>query len=1176
MSGSYPDYANVITNAYFDQGVANTLLLDTLASYNDFINVKVPEIIEGFNPIVVRSNYVPEVFVYQLTHYITVTNPRMQPPSYLNRAGVTMHMTPDCARTRGFTYASMLVVDIKVKVETRNRLTGEIADISEAELCDIELSTIPVMVRSNSCMLMDPNINIAEMAVECKNDHGGYFIVNGSEKVVICQDRIAENTIMVFKDSKGAAHDYYAEVRSVSTLTCAPPKMTSMIYKSKGDGVIMVTNIHYIRCTTVPLFVLFRAIGIISDSDIVDMITIGLSSELKDKVMQMLIGTIHHPGSIRDQICARHFLKQHLSTTNQPKDIFNSDTHLDAYLSRILVHDFLPHVGEDFRAKGMFLGMMARNLLLTVLGVTPIADRDSYVVKRVETAGALLANLFRQNYGKMIKDSKTYVEKSVKNLAKKSLHEQQICINRFSVRRMFKFKTLDSGIRYALATGTWGSNVANRKARLGVSQLLNRLNYPSLISHFRRVSTPIEKSGKVTKPRQLHCTQYGVICASESPEGATIGLLKNLAMSATITNKTDLTRVTQILEKAGMKLDPVYTDAFCVMVLVNSKPMGFTRDPVKYVTTLRTLKTNGIIHPASSISWCVPEGEIRICSDAGRIVRPLIRIVDGKPAITSELINAVSSGKISWDHLICPAKYPIMRGYSAVVELLDVQEVATTCIARTVQDIISAPHSNYRYLEIHPAMVFGIIAANMSFANHNQSPRVTYCSAMVKQALGIFHTNYMSRYDTAAHVMTYPQRQLVQSRFTDLVKTNSMPYGSNVVVAFAVFTGYNQEDSLILNKSSVERGMFHSEVYKTVYDALDATSPGSVGYETYGSDHLMDSQKTIVGDIKLDSNGLPIKDSFVHTNDVIIGKRMVITAAGGETTYKDTSVRVKHNEEGFVDRVAANDKYFTNENHDGQPFCMVRIRNHREATNGDKHAYCAQKGTNGAMKSHCDMPHTASGLVPDVIANPNALPSRMTMGMLLEMMYGRHCAIVGKTGDSTPFSSGITMGEISRGLKANGRNPLCEEVMYCPTTGRQFKGTVFTGIAYYQKLKHMVADKVHSRGLTGPTMTLTRQSVSGRAKLGATRCGNMETASLTGMGTCGFLKERMMEAADDYVVYVCATCSSAEIKMIHTTSRGICDVCGTHVNIKEIRIPYCAKLLMQELLGIGVASKINV
>jgi len=480
-------------------------------------------------------------------------------------------------------------------------------------------------------------------------------------------------------------------------------------------------------------------------------------------------------------------------------------------------------------------------------------------------------------------------------------------------------------------------------------------------------------------------------------------------------------------------------------------------------------------------------------------------------------------------------------------------------------------------MEIHPALIFGVIASNMSFANHNQSPRITYCSAMMKQALGCYHSKWQSRYDTVAHVLTYPQRPLVQSGFADCIKANDMPIGTNLIVAFGVFTGYNQEDSLVVNKSSVQRGMCHSTIYKTYYDSIDGSVRRDETREEYGTHHLA-CKKSIAygGDSKTTADGFPTKNSYLKCNDILFGKYSVSKDASGEEVYSDTSVRLKHNEEGFVDRVACNDAYFENENCEGNRFSMVKIRNIRELTNGDKMACDAQKGTLGMVLSQEDMPHTAEGLVPDLIANPCALPGRMTLGMVMSMACGRHCTLVGKSIDSTPFTSDITMAEISEALKANGRNPLCEETMYCPSTGRQFKGTIFVGVTHYQKLKHMVADKVHSRGVAGPTLTLTRQSVSGRSKLGATRCGNMETASMTGMGTRFFLKERMMESADNYISFVCSSCGSSEITVMHEEGRDICAVCQSKVNVKETRIPYSAKLLMQEILGMDISSKIEV
>ena len=1169
-----------LIKAYFAQGMEKTILQDNFVSYNDFIDVKISDILTGFNPINIHTDFIQEVGEYRLTHSVNIINPRVQSPTYMDRSGKILMLTPDIARTRNFSYSGMLIVDLDITVISYDK---ELSTKQQYKYClsNVEIGNIPIMVKSNKCILMDPNVEHIEN--DCLYDYGGYFIINGSEKVVINQERISENVVLVFKDTKSTSHKFLAEIRSVNNQLCSPPKLTTITMAAKPNNYgkyMVINNIHYIKCTDIPIFLVFRALGMVSDKEIVECIVQDPNSELGKTMTKSLMGSIHHVGNIHTRDAAKAYLKRYLSKNNHPLELMDSDVYREEYLNRVLTYDFLPHIGNNLHAKAIFLGAMVRQLLLTSYGIRPLDDRDSYVLKRVETTGALMSSLFRQHLGKLVKDFKLHIEKDLKVLEKKALEEQIKCINRFSVRRLIRCKTLDAGMKYALSTGTWGASISAKKTKMGVAQILNRLNYPSTLSHFRRVNTSIEKSGKVTKPRQLHCSQYGIICASESPEGGPIGLLKNLALSSSMTIKSNLNDLVKLLPTLGVNMDLELKNVktFNVIVFVNSCPYGWTNKPQEVLAKLKGLKYTGQIDIRVSIYWDVLNNEIRVCGDAGRLVRPLLRVKDNHLMITKEIIHGLESGEYDWNHLLYPTKFPNIGFTESCIEMVDVQELCHVVIAQNINDIINNDVETpivYTYMEIHPALIFGIIASNMSFANHNQSPRVTYSSAMMKQAIGSYHSKFNDRYDTVAHVLTYPQRPLSQSLFADTIKANQMPYGNNIIIAFAAFTGYNQEDSLIFNKTSVERGMFSSTVYKTYYDAIDSKSTNTSEYEEYGASHLL-NKKMMASDQVINNDGFPTLNSYLKSNDVLFCKRIVRTNPDGEVEYINRSVYLKSNEDGFVDKVAYNNNHFINENSEGNKFGMVKISNHRGVTNGDKMAYGPQKGTVGMVLNQADLPHTENGMVPDCIANPNALPSRMTMGMLMEMMLSRNGSIVGKYGNSTPFSHNMTMGEIAASLAQNGRSPLCEETMYCPTTGKKLPCQIFTGIVYYQKLKHMVADKVHSRGMAGPTMELTRQSVSGRAKLGATRCGIMETASLTGMGTRAFLKERMVDSADNYMMFVCASCSSPEIFSNPEKGSYVCKVCVKATVVKEIRVPYCAKLLMQEMLGAGMATSIEV
>jgi DNA-directed RNA polymerase II subunit RPB2 len=509
------------------------------------------------------------------------------------------------------------------------------------------------------------------------------------------------------------------------------------------------------------------------------------------------------------------------------------------------------------------------------------------------------------------------------------------------------------------------------------------------------------------------------------------------------------------------------------------------------------------------------------------------------------------------------------------VEYIDCKEEETTMIAMTPKDLLpdeAGTVKSYTHCEIHPAMILGVCASIIPFPDHNQSPRNCYQSAMGKQAMGIYVTNFHVRMDTMAHVLYYPQRPLVETNSMKYLHFAELPAGINAIVAIACYTGYNQEDSVIMNKSAVERGLFRSVYFRSYMIAgRDRDNTGESKFEVPLRDECAGMRKTACYE-KLEADGMVAPGTRVSGGDVLVGKTMRITAATDDAAAvsryvkRDKSLFLKPTENGYVDQV------MVTLNEDDAPFVKVRTRTIRRPQIGDKFASRhGQKGTCGMQYRQEDMPFTKEGLSPDIIVNPHAIPSRMTIGHLVECLYGKVGCFRAKISDATPFAD-FHLYDVSNELRAFGYQRYGNEVLYNGFTGRKFNAQIFFGPTFYQRLKHMVDDKIHSRA-RGPVQVLTKQPMEGRSRDGGLRFGEMERDCQIAHGAAHFLRERLFEVSDPSRLHVCDICGLSAVANI---SKNVfkCDRCNNTTRVSQIRIPYACKLLFQELMTMGIAPRL--
>ena len=1494
--GNFIEEPYTIIESYFKGQELQRLVRHQIESYNQFVNYQIQRTIQMFNQVVIRSenDYVEEQDKYLLEILISFENFKLYPPQIHENNGATKMMLPQEAKVRNFTYSSTMTIDLDIQYVIRNTEKMDNPKIINKKLPKINIGKLPIMIKSSICTLTQ-NRHISSLFTgECKMDCGGYFIIKGSEKTVLGQERAAENRVYCFDGKNTTKWQCYAEIKSVPDFKCISPKQTEVLIASKnnGYGFGIFVNIPRIK-NPIELFVLFRAFGVESDKKICEYIILSLKNDKNKELLDYLQASIIDANKYMTKEEALKHITTSVAYTpiNMTKE--QGQKKKREFMMDILSNDIFPHCRTN-EQKLYYLGYMVNCLIQSALGWKPYDDRDSYINKRIELTGTLLNNLFRNYFNKMVKEIQKQVVKEINNGSWRSTEDYENIINMTNVYKIIKSTTIENGISRALATGDFSIKQANT-TKVGVAQVLNRLTYMASLSHLRRINTPLEKSGELIAPRKLHNTTWGFLCPAETPEGQSIGVVKALCYMTHITIPSNSSCLYEYVYPQIISVDDASSEDLSnkAKVFINGCWIGVTEHPLELYNNMKDKKVKGIINIYTSIIFDYKKAEIRICNDGGRMTRPVLRVRDGKVLITQEIIHKLKIGELNWNDLLIPSKLS-----ESIIEYIDPDEQNQSLIAMKSKD--SSLKENlknimkYTHCEIHPSTIFGILASCIPFPDHNQAPRNTYQSAMAKQAVGVYAMNYDKRMDKTSYVLTYPSRPLVDTRLMNFINLNKIPSGTQIHVAIMTHTGYNQEDSVLINKGSIDRGLFSATIYHTEKDEdnniirdeiirckPDASKTKGIKFGNYE---------------KLNSDGFMEENTLVENRDVIIAKIIPIKENRNDHTkiikYEDQSIVYSTHEETYID------KNYTGRNGDGYNFGKVRLRTHRIPTYGDKfcvkptqqvltnkgwiniididinkhkvctldknnnlhyeypkdkfsfdhdeNMYClktnqleivctlnhklyikpanstkyileeagyvyqtkvqfkktmkneyiskekikigilefdiynwlillgmyinfgkihnegivfyipnlrliellennliemnikynreqsgrlyiieetssiyshfydvnsnkdivlpnyvwslslnecskllntildcesgcndinevyynsenkillnelsrlalhchwsgaikynciyinknnnepfinkdkntrewfehycgkvyciempsshtyymrenehsppmivgnssrhGQKGTCGNIIPECDMPFTKDGLRPDIIINPHAIPSRMTIGQLKETLLGKVLLEIGLFGDGTSFGD-LNVSTISEQLQKLNYESYGNEIMYDGLTGEQMETSIFIGPVFYQRLKHMVSDKVHSRA-TGPTVNLTHQPMEGRSRAGGLRVGEMERDVLISHGATRFCRERLFEVSDKYKVNVCRKCGMMAVyndgevknKFYSKTDFVIhhCRTCDNKTDFAQVDMPYANKLLFQELQTINVVPRLIV
>lgn len=1654
-----------IIESYFKGQQLERFVRHQLESYNNFVGYQITKTIEMFNPVHIASeqDYDQASKKYALELFITFENFNIYRPQIHENNGAIKLMFPQEARLRNFTYAASTTIDINIKYIIRTGPNLENTKILYKNIPRVHIGKLPVMLKSSICVLNQYKHFDNNQTGECKFDAGGYFIINGSEKTVLGQERAAENRVYCYNIEKNETkYLWKAEIKSVPDFKCISPKQITMYLSSKnnGFGLPIVLDIPRVK-QPIPLFIVFRALGIITDKEICEKILLNINDDKNKQLLDALRASVIEANKYLTQDeCVKYIATFAMYTPiNMDKDTGIKKKH--EFTLDILNNDLFPHC-HNMEQKIYFLGYMTNKLLMAYFDIIKQDDRDSYLNKRVDTTGTLLNNLYRNYFNKLVKDMEKQVIREINTGSWRSKDDYENIINLTNIYKIIKSTTIENGIKRALSTGDFSIKHSNSN-KVGVAQVYNRLNYVSSLSHARRISTPTEKSGKLIPPRKLHNTSWGFLCPAETPEGQSVGVVKNLSCMSHITIYSNSLPLYEYILPNIIKIDdPELTPEYIyekTKVFINGVWLGISLQPEELYLSLKDKKHKGIINIYTSVVFDYRLKEIRVCNDSGRLTRPLLRVQNRNILINNTIIKNLQNDEYNWDHLLTSSKLD-----EAVLEYIDPEEQSWSMIATKPKDLINPENvlQRFTHCEIHPSTIFGVLASCIPFPEHNQSPRNTYqcldvnetvlltngnkipikdiklgdevvcfnpetmelsytsvvnhyiretdkhiyklktisgreiiatedhkfmtsegwkevrefnvndtyvgimpfprktvetqqayqeimnedkfrntllefdldlnyinrqiihltncgllplnnqnpklsilarifgflladgsiniytrgtkyaaCSfdfgtesdvkmfesdiqmcgfnkckyskgtrtfncvehttysvthngalpcllialgitfgkktetirnaipdwiyngsqlikrefiagfqggdgckirwnkidkgynfvcaetsqqinpkyveslirfmtqcvdimktfgievrlnepvnvehnrtkvsykisdkhdnlirymdeigyryaatkgthsfviteylkykqicykehlntiqsirkmiddgksntlisnelnmkvskisdirrsyangrnismpnlnennietwfreikvvnnmvfmpivsieevenrlisditvqsenhsfiagdnflssncAQGKQAMGVYVTNYENRMDKTAYILNYPMRPLVETRIMDVINLNKIPSGSQLIVAIMTHTGYNQEDSLLINKGSVDRGMALVTVYHTEKDEDKQKINGDEEIRCKPDPTKTKGMK--MGNYsKVNSKGVIPENTLVENRDMIITKVVPIKENRNDHTkvikYEDQSKIYKTTEETYID------KNYIDRNGEGYNFAKVRIRTVRKPVIGDKFSSRhGQKGTVGNIIPECDMPYTANGVRPDIIINPHAIPSRMTIGQLKETVLGKVLVELGLFGDGTAFGD-FDVNDICNLLLKAGYEAHGNELLYSGLTGEQVECSVFMGPVFYQRLKHMVNDKAHSRSI-GPMVNLTRQPAEGRSRDGGLRFGEMERDCMVSHGAARFTRGRMYDASDKYQVYACKKCgliASYNDKMhIH-----LCHTCGNRSDFAYIEIPYACKLLFQELNTMNIAPRL--
>ncbi|XP_013408039.1 DNA-directed RNA polymerase III subunit RPC2-like [Lingula anatina] len=1089
------------------------LVKQHIDSFNYFVNVEIKNILKANEKI--TSDADPTFYMKYLNIYIGM-------PDAEEGYQIAKTISPHECRLRDMTYSAPITVDVEYTRGSQRIVRN-----------NLPIGRMPIMLRSSNCVLTGKTPAELAKLNECPLDPGGYFVVKGTEKVILIQEQLSKNRMIVEQDKKG-------NVGCSVTSSTHERKSKTYVIQKKGKYYLK----HNTFAEDIPIAIVFKAMGVQSDQEIVQII--GSEEEVLAAIAPCLEEC--HRAQVFTQNQALKYIGNKL---RQRRLMWGSAKKTKLEEARELLQGIvLAHVPVEqwnFKIKSAYLGLMVRRVILAQGDSVKVDDRDYYGNKRLELAGQLLSLLFEDLFKKF--------NAELKKIADQTIPKPRVA--QFDIVKHMRQDQITNGLVHAISTGNW-SIKRFKMDRAGVTQVLSRLSFISALGMMTRISSQFEKTRKVSGPRSLQPSQWGMLCPSDTPEGEACGLVKNLALMTHITTDLDETPIIRLamnlaVEDIHLLSGEELSSPHVYLVFLNGNILGVVRNYKKLVRTFRLMRRAGYINEFVSICPSHTHRCVYIASDGGRVCRPYIIVENCMPKVTSKHIEELTQGFRCFEDFL----------RDGLVEYLDVNEESDSQISLYESAITSIT----THLEIEPFTILGVCAGLIPYPHHNQSPRNTYQCAMGKQAMGTIGYNQRNRIDTLMYLLCYPQIPMVRTKTIDLIHFDKVPAGQNATVAVMSYSGYDIEDALILNKASVDRGFGRCLVYRKNGTTLKR-------YANQSFDKVMGpmldatTRKPIWRHDALDADGICAPGEKVENKQLLINKSMPtvtmspVESGGQQPEYREVPITYKGLAPSYIERV------MISSNPEEAFLIKILLRQTRRPEIGDKFSSRhGQKGVCGLIVPQEDMPFSELGICPDIIMNPHGFPSRMTVGKLMELLAGKAGLLDGKFHYGTAFG-GDKVKDVSEDLIRHGFNYLGKDYLTSGVTGEPLTAYIYMGPVYYQKLKHMVMDKMHARA-KGPRAVLTRQPTEGRSRDGGLRLGEMERDCLIGYGASMLLLERLMISSDAFEVDVCNKCGLLGYS-------GWCHFCKSSTDVSHLKIPYACKLLFQELQSMNIVPRLTL
>ncbi|XP_076947913.1 DNA-directed RNA polymerases IV and V subunit 2-like [Bidens hawaiensis] len=1135
------------------------LISHQINSYNDFIKEGIQNVFDSIGEIIVEPGYDPSKkadsewrFASVKFGKVTLERPRFWTGDKFSADSGKKYLEffPKHARLQNMTYSSRIMVEFKKEVYTQELVRSDKFKTGKEKLLDknvvdfeereVIVGRIPVMVKSSQCWMSGADKD------DCDYDEGGYFIIKGAEKIFIAQEQLGFSRVWLSNNPNWRVTYRSVHKRKRVYVKLAEPPNTNEIV-----GNAHLITVYILSLKDMPIWILFFALGVTSDKQVVDLI----GADITDgNIVNILIASIH----VADRACGG-FRKEGKALKFVEKLLKESKFPPKESVSECIENYLFPNI-VGFSRKARFLGYMVKCLLEGYAGRRKVDNKDDFRNKRLELAGELLE-----------RELKIHLKHAEKRMIKSMQRDLYPDRTVHPIEQYLDAAIITNGLSRAFSTGTWSHPYKNMEKTSGVVAMLRRANPLQMVSDMRRTRQQVLYAGKAGDARYPHPSHWGKICYLSTPDGENCGLVKNLSATALVST-TVREQLSDILIACGMEklVDDTSTSLSGMdKVFVDGDWVGSCKDSASFVAEFRNKRRRKQVSNQVEIKRDAKHNEVRIYCDAGRILRPLLVVKN------LHKIRLLKGGGHSFQDLLD----------NGVLELIGTEEEEDCCTAWGIKYLFMENDyhtpEKYTHCELNMSFMLGLSCGIIPFANHDHAKRVLFQSQKhSQQAIGYSSTNPDIRVDTLSHNLFYPQRPLFKTVLSDCLE-KSQPFGQTqkgmiprpefyngqcAIVAVNVHLGYNQEDSLVMNRSSLDRGMFRSEHIRSYKEEVDNNE--GLGKKSKSDDAINFGKiQSKIGRVdSLDDDGFPFIGANLQSGDIVIGK---FTEAGS-----DHSVKLKHTERGMVQKVvlSANDE--------GKNFAVVSLRQVRSPCLGDKFSSMhGQKGVLGYLESQENFPFTVQGIVPDIVINPHAFPSRQTPGQILESALGKGIALGGSQRYATPYSS-LSVDAIADQLHRAGFTRWGNERLYDGRTGEMVKSLIFMGPTFYQRLVHMSEDKVKFRN-TGPVHPLTRQPVADRKRFGGIKFGEMERDCLIAHGASANLHERLFTLSDCSEMHVCRRCKRMATVIQRSVPGGnkvrgpYCRVCDSVEDVIKVSVPYGAKLLSQELFSMGISLKFD-